>query len=309
MRNEGVPPSLNNNPIIIAGPTGAGKSTFAVDLALQIGGELVCADAFQVYHGMALLTAQPTETLSARVPHHLYGMQDPAQGFDAAAYSQLAKQAIATISGRGQTPILVGGSGLYLKALTDGLDALPPTDPFLRTELSSLSLNEALERLRHADPSAPSLVDCQNPRRVTRALEIVIQTGRPLAESRTAKVNQPGLFRGIVLARERFELWARIESNVRAMFSAGVVDEVARLGPTGPTASRAIGLQQIRGHLAGQISREEAISSIVVATRRYAKRQLTWFRHQSSLSTLMVNDSSSPSDLMGQALGVIARPA
>jgi len=147
------------------------------------------------------------------------------------------------------------------------------------------------------------MIDCRNPRRVARALEIVLQTGKPLAQSRTA--DKPAGFPGVVLTRERGELDSRIERNVRAMFAAGVVEEVARLGAIGPTASRAIGLQEIRDHLAGQLPLEDAIASIVLGTRRYAKRQATWFRHQTSLPVFGINDSSSPPDLMSRVIGLI----
>jgi len=298
-----VRPNLNNSPVVVAGSTGVGKSAFAVDLALRIGGEVVCADAFQVYSGMALLTAQPGEALTSRVVHHLYGIRDPSLSFDAAAYANLARERIDSISANGKIPVLVGGSGLYLKALTGGLDELPQPDPALRRELSALPLTECVERLRMADPQAPGMIDCRNPRRVARALEIVLQTGKPLAQSRTA--DKPAGFPGVVLTRERGELDSRIERNVRAMFAAGVVEEVARLGAIGPTASRAIGLQEIRDHLAGQLPLEDAIASIVLGTRRYAKRQATWFRHQTSLPVFGINDSSSPPDLMSRVIGLI----
>lgn len=298
-----VRPNLNNSPVVVAGSTGVGKSAFAVDLALRIGGEVVCADAFQVYSGMALLTAQPGEALTSRVVHHLYGIRDPSLSFDAAAYASLARERIDSISANGKIPVLVGGSGLYLKALTGGLDELPQPDPALRRELSALPLTECVERLRMADPQAPGMIDCRNPRRVARALEIVLQTGKPLAQSRTA--DKPAGFPGVVLTRERGELDSRIERNVRAMFAAGVVEEVARLGAIGPTASRAIGLQEIRDHLAGQLPLEDAIASIVLGTRRYAKRQATWFRHQTSLPVFGINDSSSPPDLMSRVIGLI----
>ncbi len=302
-----VRPSLNNSPFVVAGPTGSGKSAFAVDLALRIGGEVVCADAFQVYSGMALLTAQPPEALTSRVIHHLYGIRDPSLSFDAAAYTNLARERIDSISANGKIPVLVGGSGLYLKALTGGLDELPQPDSALRRELSALPLTDCLERLRMADPQAPGMIDCRNPRRVVRALEIVLQTGRPLAQSRT--VGKPPGFRGVVLARERGGLNSRIEANVRAMFTTGVVEEVVRLGAVGPTASRAIGLREIRDHLAGQLSLEDTIASIVLGTRRYAKRQATWFRHQTSLPVVEINDSSSPQDLMKRVISLLGCPA
>ena len=274
--------SLNNNePIIVAGPTGVGKTAFAAELACRFGGEILGADAFQVYAGLEILSAQPDAEVQARVPHHLIGFLPPSEPFDAARFAERAREKIAAIIARGHRPILAGGSGLYLKALTHGLADLPPPDPVLRAELSALSLEQLQRRLEQTDPGARHHLDFQNPRRVQRALEIHLLTGRSSASLRDEWKDKstPG-FRGLLLTRDRAELDARIAGNVQAMFRRGVVEEVSRLTQIGPTAARAIGLREIQALLRGECTEPQCIEAITLATRRYAKRQLTWFRNQ-----------------------------
>lgn len=284
----------SQTPIIVAGPTGVGKSAFAVELAHRLDGEILGADAYQVYAGLGILTAQPE--LPGLVPHHLIGFLSPSEPFDAAVFASRAATLIPEIQARGRTPVLVGGSGLYLKALTHGLDDAPPADPALRAELSTLPVDELRLRLDAADPAARTVIDFQNPRRVMRALEICLLTGRSIAESRRAWASReaPG-FRGLLLHRDREELDARIVANVDAMFARGVVEEVRRLvggNPSlphpalGTTAALAIGLREILALLRGEISEPDCRTAIVLATRRYAKRQLTWFRNQFSFSVI-----------------------
>ncbi len=272
--------SLNSKlPIIVAGPTGVGKTAFAVDLANRIDGEVIGADAYQVYRGMEILTGQPTrETLSA-VPHHLVGFLSPGEAFDAARFATLARERISEVLSRGKVPIVTGGSGLYIKALTHGLADVPPANPALRAELASLSPRQLHERLAEIDPSAR--IDFQNPRRVLRALEIRLLTGRSASEMRRVweEKDVPG-FRGLLLVRERAELQARIAENVRAMFERGVVAEVGKIQAIGATAAMAIGFSEIQALRRGEITEAECIAAVTLSTRRYAKRQLTWFRNQ-----------------------------
>lgn len=322
------PPSLNNNPeslrasgqtpqdehvrvhdgenlLVIAGPTGAGKSEFACELAVRIGAEIICADAFQVYEGMATLTAQPSPSLCEKIPHHLYGVMSPTESFDAACYARKAREKISEIAKRGQTVLLVGGSGLYLRALFGGLDDAPAPDPELRASLANRSLEELVEQLSNADPEAASQVDLKNPRRVTRALEIVIQTGKPLAASRKNAEIAAKACRGFLLTREPEELKERIAANVESMFQAGVISEVMALKNAGPTASRAIGFQEILRHSREEISQADMITEITRATRQYAKRQLTWFRNQTSCQELIWHRSRPLPDLLEEAIAAI----
>ena len=274
--------NLNSKlPIIVAGPTGVGKTEFAVDLANRLDGEIIGADAYQVYRGLETLTGQPTrETLSA-VPHHLIGFLPPSEAFDAARFATLARERISEVLSRGKVPIVTGGSGLYIKALTHGLVHAPPANPALRSKLASLSPRQLQESLAKIDPA--TRIDFQNPRRVLRALEISILTGRPASEMRRAWEGKDARgFRGLLLVRERAELQARIAENVRAMFERGVVAEVGKIQAIGATAASAIGFSEIQALRRGEITEAECIAAVTLSTRRYAKRQLTWFRNQFS---------------------------
>ena len=275
---NGAKPS-SKLPIVVAGPTGVGKTAFAVDLANELDGEIIGADAYQVYRGLEILTGQPTPEMLSAVPHHLIGFLPPTEVFDAARFAAIARERISGVLSRGKVPIVTGGSGLYIKALTHGLVDVPPADPALRSELAGLSPRQLQERLAKIDPAAR--IDFQNPRRVLRALEISILTGRPASEMRRGWEGKTALgFRGLLLVRERTELQARIAGNVRGMFERGVVAEVGKIKAIGATAAMAIGLSDIQALRRGEITEAECIAAVTRATRRYAKRQLTWFRNQ-----------------------------
>ena len=218
-------------------------------------------------------------------PHHLIGFVPPTDAFNAARFASLARERIQEIVARDKVPIITGGSGLYIKALTHGLAGVPPADPLLRAKLAALSAQQLREELKKVDPEAE--IDMQNPRSVLRALEISLLAGRPAsALGRGWKEKTVLGFRGLLLVRSRSELQARIFENVRSMFERGVVEEIARIGPIGPTAAMAIGLREIQALLRKEISQEECMIAVALATRRYAKRQLTWFRNQFSFQII-----------------------
>ena len=274
--------------IVIAGPTGAGKTELSLRLAECLGGEIVGADAFQIYAGLPILTAQPTVGQLARVPHHLVGTVDPAVAYDAARYRREALDALRDVAARGKRPIVVGGTGLYIKTLLGGLDELPPQDRDLREEFSALDLSALVERLKSLDPQGAAAIDCANRLRVERALEIVMLTGKRLSEVRKGPRPMPRGVHGVLIAREREELRKRIATNVETMFSLGVEAEVAALPEEcmGPTASMALGLREIRSLIRGEVTKAEAQETIISATSRYAKRQMTWFRNQHEFPAL-----------------------
>ena len=289
----------------MTGPTGVGKSALAVALAEKIQGEIVGADAFQIYSGLPILTAQPGPDLLARAPHHLIGILGLEETCDAARYARMAKRAIREIQSRNRTPVLTGGTGLYLKALTHGLAEMQPVDASLRKNISEMSLPEALAHLRNADVDAPDQIDVLNPARVRRALEIVLSTGKPLSASRTTWQSASKDFSGILLERDRGDQRLRIAANVDAMFDEGVIEEVRKAGPIGPGLSRAIGFREIQELIAGRITHHECRSSILTATRRYAKRQLTWCRHQFNFPTIHLTTKTSPNEFIETALRLI----
>jgi tRNA dimethylallyltransferase len=278
-------------PILIAGPTAAGKSEIALLLAEQLGGEIISSDSMQVYRGLDLGTAKPAAAERARVPHHLIDICDLAESFDAARFATLAKQAVAEIQARGRTPILCGGTGLYFKAFLEGVGAAPPADPVLRGALERLPLETLLAELRERDPVTFDRIDRQNPRRVIRAVEVIRLTGKPFSDQRAAW-NSPGggpsgpnpLFIGLL--RSNSDLQTRINARVEGMFRAGLVAETEQLLTRGlaqnPTALQAIGYRQVVEYL-GRESRSpaalaETIELVKIRTRQFAKRQRAWFR-------------------------------
>ncbi len=291
--------ALALNPLfIIAGPTAVGKSELAVAIAERCGGEIISADAFQIYAGLDILTAKPSPALRARVPHHLVGEIPLTQTFDVAQFLGLAQVRISAIRTRGRVPIIVGGTGLYLRALTHGLADLPTADAALRTELEAQSTTDLAERLAALDPASHAVIDLQNRRRLVRALEVCLLTGRPFSSFREQWKTPAIPAHGIVLNRPREELHDRIRRRTETMFAEGVIEEVRQAGPLGPTASQTLGLREIRQLLQGTMTREACVTAIQQATRRYAKRQLTWFRREQYLTFVELDADFTPPALL-----------
>jgi len=270
----------------IVGPTASGKSEIAADVAALCNAEIVSADAYQIYRGLPLLTAQPDAATLRKVPHHLIDAVPLTEKMSAEKFRELALSAIEEINRRGKLAIVVGGSGLYLKALTHGLAPVPAVDPKLRAELNALSLDELNARLLAVDPLGAGKIDRRNKRRLVRALEIFAQTNRPASAQRSQWEQSSSDAPGVLIFRERAELYSRIDRRVDEMFRGGVTDEVARVSEMSVTAAKTIGLDQVRILLDGKTSRAECVAAIQQATRRYAKRQLTWFRRQPSFEPL-----------------------
>lgn len=265
----------------LLGPTAVGKSALAAEVAARCGAEIVNADAFQLYDGLPILTACPEAALCDRVPHHLIGIVPPREPCDVGQFRKLALSAMRDIHARGRPAVIVGGTGLYIRALTRGLANLPSADAALRVKLEQHSLAQLQAMLREMDPASAASIDMQNRRRVARALEVCMLTGRSFTVFRKEwDAPVPHDVRGVIVMRPRAELFARIDERTRRMFASGVIDEVKRVGEIGPTAAQAIGYRQIRALLAGQCTEEECIREIQQATRRYAKRQITWLRKE-----------------------------
>jgi tRNA dimethylallyltransferase len=296
----------------IVGPTASGKSDLAADVAARCGAEIVSADAFQLYRGMRLLTAQPDEEASRKAPHHLIDAIAPLEEMNAEKFRAMASGAIAEINARGRPALVVGGSGLYIKALTHGLAPLPPVDERLRAELESLSLTELNRRLATVDPLGAQGIDPKNKRRVVRALEICLQTNQPASAQRAQWRSDGDRAAGVFVFFERRDLAERIDRRVDEMFRAGVVKEVSALGEVGATAAKALGLAQIRQLLGGKISEAECIAAIQKVTRHYAKRQLTWFRRQSTFEplnlSLLKNHHAAVDWIVAKAVRAFALP-
>lgn len=276
---------------MIAGPTAVGKSELALAAARQWGGEIVSADSAMVYRGLDIGTAKPGPVERAMVPHHLLDVVDPAEGFSLAQYRALALPTLADIAARGRVPILVGGTGLYIRSLLRGdiLPSVPPDERFRREmeEVAAREGAEALhERLRAVDPVAASVVHPRNLRRIVRALEVYTHTGRPISDAweqgRGQAEPPPACF--LVCNRPRDVLKTRIASRVDAMLAGGLVAEVAALQQAGvPRAAQsmqALGYKETLRFLTGEIDREALRQLLQTATWQYAKRQLTWFRRE-----------------------------
>lgn len=296
----------------IVGPTAAGKSELGADVAYELNAEIVSADAFQIYRGLDLLTAKPEASTLAKTPHHLIGTTPLHEEMNAEKFRRLALCAIEEVNSRGRLAIVVGGSGLYVKALTHGLAPLPASDPKLREKLNAMTLDELRSKLIELDPETARKIDVKNRRRLVRAFEICLLTGKPasaqreqwvvaasLCEAQTVTVmggrrgaSHSEAATGVFVFRDRQELYARINQRVEAMFEEGVIEEVRASGATSATASQMIGLREIRKLLEGRVSLLQCTAEIQQATRRYAKRQLTWFRRQTNFSPLNLSPLS-----------------
>lgn len=286
------------SPFYICGPTASGKSALALETAARLDGEIVNADAFQLYRGLEIVSAAPSAAELAGWPHHLYGVLQPTESADAQRYVNLVKPVIAEIQSRGKTPVIAGGSGLYLKFLTHGAAPLPTADAALRAEMEARPLDELVAQLQQLDPLEAARTALQNRRFVSRALEICLLSGQKASdlrdrwESQTAEISSQ--LRGIVIQRSRPDLHARIALRTRAMLEGGALEEVAALEDVSSNCEKAIGFREIRALLAGEINRATCEDLINAATRQYAKRQETWFRREKWLVPHEVGAAGNP---------------
>jgi tRNA dimethylallyltransferase len=280
-----------SNAVLIAGPTASGKSAFALALAQKTGGTIINADSMQVYRDLKVITARPTPEEEAIVPHRLYGHVDAAVNFSAGAWVAEAAAVLPEVRAQRRLPIFVGGSGLYFKALTRGLSAVPPIPPDVREGVRARLERDGVEAL-HAelarrDPATAERLKSRDRTRIARALEVVEATGRSLSDwhrDGLPPLLPAGTFTALFLEPEREQLYARIDARFEAMLKAGALEEVARLAarnldPLLP-AMKAHGVPALIAHLKGEITLEEAGVIGRADTRHYAKRQFTWFRHQ-----------------------------
>lgn len=280
--------------LVILGATATGKSALALEIAARVDGEIVNADALQVYRGLDIGTAKPSPRERAAVRHHLVDILSPDESYSAGEFARRARTVLDEIAGRSRFALVVGGSGLYLRALLGGLADLPTADPRVRSALSQRLGREGLPALRaeleRVDPASASRLAPNDTQRTLRALEIREATGRPLSYWLARSAQRPPAtpaVRKIGLTLPRRVLYDRIRSRVERMVEAGWLDEVRGLQEAGfePTcpAFRAIGYSQWVRHLDGELSFDAAIAEIVKATRRYAKRQETWFRREADV--------------------------
>ncbi|HHX63466.1 MAG TPA: tRNA (adenosine(37)-N6)-dimethylallyltransferase MiaA [Chloroflexi bacterium] len=272
--------------LVIVGPTAVGKTTLAIVVGQQVGGEAVSADSRQIYRYMDIGTAKPTAEEQAALPHHLIDVVDPDERLTLAQYKEMADRAIREIHSRGKLPILVGGTGLYVRAVTEGwtIPEVPPNEA-LRARLEALAEqtgHEALhDELARVDPSAAKQIDARNVRRVIRALEVYHETGHPISQLQAKSPPDYDLLRvGLTMPRPR--LYARIDERIHHMIERGLVDEVRSLLARGYDADLAamsgLGYREIARHLRGEISLDDAITLMKRHTRRFVRQQYNWFR-------------------------------
>ena len=273
-------------PLALVGPTASGKTEASLILAQRLGAEIMSVDSMLVYRGMDVGTAKPTDADRARVAHHLIDVVDPSEPFSVARYQELAKAAIADIRSRGRRPLLVGGSGLYLRAAVDEL-AFPGTDADVRasfeeeaTRVGALAMHGRVER---TDPVAAARIEPGNVRRSIRALEVMELTGRPFSSFATSwETFEPGRVRAAGVTIDRSILGRRIEMRIQAMVETGLLDEVRGLVGRGfgpwLTSAQAIGYAELSRHLAGELSLEDAIAATVKRTKALARRQMAFLR-------------------------------
>ena len=277
--------------VLIAGPTASGKSALALELAQKTGGVIINADSMQVYRDLRVITARPTPEEEAKVPHRLYGHVDAAVNFSAGHWVADAAAVLAEVRAQDRLPIFVGGSGLYFKALTRGLSAVPPIPPAIREGVRARLERDGVEAL-HAelaqrDPDTAERLKPRDRTRIARALEVVEATGRSLTDwhrEGLPALLPSGEFNAVFLAPDRDRLYASIDARFDAMLDAGALEEVAALAarhldPLLP-AMKAHGVPALIRHLGGEVTREAAAAIGRANTRHYAKRQFTWFRHQ-----------------------------
>ncbi|SEM41497.1 tRNA dimethylallyltransferase [Sphingomonas gellani] len=283
---------------LIAGPTASGKSALALMVAERFGGTIINADSAQVYRDLRILTARPSDEEEARVPHRLFGHVDGAEpGYSAARWAEEARGAIAATLSEGRLPILVGGTGMYLRTLLDGIAPVPEIDPTVRASVRAMPVYAAYAALRREDPDAAARLAPADSQRIARALEVVRSSGRPLAAWQAERVGGIGDtidLRATVLLPPREWLIARIDSRFADMADAGS-EEVATLLarddiPVDAPIRRAIGVPEVANWVRSVWSRDEAVAAGALATRRYAKRQYTWLRHQTPATWLRLTD-------------------
>lgn len=296
-----MPPSSGSPPVVVVlGPTATGKSALGLALAERLDGEIVNADALQVYRGFDVGTAKPSPEEQRRVPHHLVDVLDPTERYSAGEFARRARRAIEEIRGRSHRPIVVGGSGLYLRALLEGISPVPPGDREVRAKLRERLEDQGLatlyRELQARDPESAERLAPGDTQRILRALEVVEASGTPLsrwiARQPYGEARVEAVRLGLTLPRKL--LYDSLERRVTRMVERGWVDEVGRLlsrgVPLSAPAFQAIGYREIARHVAGEWSLERAVEETVRATRRFAKRQLTWFRRERDVVWLDARD-------------------
>jgi tRNA dimethylallyltransferase len=296
--------------IFLVGPTASGKSEAAAALAKKINGEIISCDSMQIYKGMGILTSAPGLSLLKKVKHHLIGVVSPEKDWDVFRYRAMALKAMEGVIARGKIPVFAGGTGLYVSVLMDGIFPRGGVSPAVRAKLEALDERELASRLASVDPEAAARIHLHDKKRMVRALEVYEATGKVI--SRLQKTRH-GLaedydVKVFCLNMDRQSLYSRIDSRVDRMYARGLVKETQRLSRRrlSRTARYAIGIRELKGYFAGDYSFDEAKCLIKRNSRRYAKRQLTWFRKDKRIHWINIKDGESARQVAGRILKNIA---
>ncbi len=288
--------SISEKPkvIVICGPTGIGKTAVGIELAEKLGGEIISADSMQIYRHMDIGTAKPTPEELTQIAHHMIDIVDPDEDYDAVQFSKQARDRIAEIVNRGLIPFIVGGTGLYIKALLHGLFESKPVDPQIRNRLKQEAAENSsgflFERLKKMDPAAADRIHPNDSYRIIRALETIESSGKTISEyhQNHGFADDPFTALKIGLQMDRQNLYARIDNRVELMIEAGLVEEVKKLLAMGYSAElnsmQSIGYRHVVGFLEGSLPWDECLRTLKRDTRRFAKRQLTWFGADQAIS-------------------------
>ena len=305
--------------IAVVGPTASGKTSLAVEICKRIGAEAVSCDSMQIYKGMDIATAKPTAEEMQGIPHHLIGFLSPDEPYSVAKYCEMARDVITDINGRNKKAVLVGGTGLYYNSLVDNIEFLPEETDFeyremLKKQASEQGAQALLDKLYEVDPEAAKQLHVNNLGRIIRALEIYHTTGKTKTMQNEQSVLNPTPFITTAIcldARDRQFLYDRINKRVDLMLEAGLLEETKAFfgSPLGRTARQAIGYKELYPYFNGEKSLEECIENLKMQTRRYAKRQLTWFRRDTKINFLYIDDYPNGEKLLNAATDIIERGA
>lgn len=301
-------PGAGEKVILLVGPTCVGKTGAAIALARRIGTEIISADSMQIYRRMDIGTEKPTPAQLAEVTHHMIDIVEPSDNYSAGRYIEDVKPIIESLHSRGKVPVVTGGTGLYIKAMTRGLFRGPSADWALREELRNEDSDTLYGRLRRLDPDTAETLEPGDRRRVVRALEVCILTGKKMSEVKREHTSTlPYDFIKVALTRDRKELYGMIEERVEEMMRRGLLDEVKGVLEMNPsrTAMQAIGYKELKGYLDGDYHLEEAVRLIKRNTRRYAKRQFTWFRKEEGLRWVDVTGLRNSEEVLEKTLPVL----
>ncbi len=287
--------------ILLVGPTCVGKTGAAVALAEKLGTEIISADSMQIYRYLDIGTEKPSPEQLARVRHHMIDVIEPSENYSAGRYIEDVEPIIGSLHSDGRVPVVTGGTGLYIKAMTRGIFRGPGADWNLREELKKEKTETLYARLKDIDPETASLLTSGDRRRIVRALEVCLKSGKKMSELKREQTSPlPYKFLKLALSRDREELYPMIERRVDEMMRRGLLDEVDKVLKMNPsnTAMQAIGYKELKRYLEGEYPFDEAVRLIKRNTRRYAKRQFTWFRGEAGLRWVDITGLGDPEEIL-----------